>query len=82
MALVGLALGALVIWILARRRKRGEDYAVTAASPSELPSEQPKELYTDQVLIHELGSGDAGLSEMDGTGAPMEMHAMDVPARR
>ena len=80
-ALVGIALGALIVWILARRRKRAENYTVAAP----LAYEQPKAAYgggyTDQVPVHELGSGHAGYSEMDGTGAPVEMQAVDVRKR-
>ncbi|PMD32307.1 hypothetical protein L207DRAFT_572109 [Hyaloscypha variabilis F] len=83
-ALVAIALGALVVWILARRRKRG--HAVAAPPPSELAYEQRKSGYgggyTDQVPVHELGSGQTGLSEMDGTGMPVEMHAVNVNPKR
>lgn len=77
---MGIALGALIVWILARRRKRRQDYTVAAASPSQLPYEPPKVYggYKDQFPIHEMGSGHAGLSEMDGMGPPVEMQAVDI----
>ncbi|KAE9372893.1 hypothetical protein N431DRAFT_376178 [Stipitochalara longipes BDJ] len=85
-ALVAIAFGALIVWILARRRKRGQDYAVAAPPPSELAYEPPKGAYgggyTDHVPVHELGSGNTGLGEMDGTGAPTEMYAGDVQPKR
>jgi hypothetical protein len=38
---------------------------------------------TDQVPVHELGSGrDGGISEMDGRGAPVEMHAVDLQTKK
>ena len=85
-ALVAIALGALLVFILARRKKRSQEYAVAGLPPT-APVYEPKKEHTqyggaaqhgggykDQVPVHELGDQpDAGLSELDGSGVPAEL---------
>jgi hypothetical protein len=71
---VAIALGALIVFILARRKSRRNAVALPA---SELDGAyKPKSGYTDQVQVYELGSRtDVGMGELDGREAPVEMQS-------
>jgi len=70
------ALGALVFFILAKRRRRTGDYSASATGPTSELAWDPRKENNGQAQIHELGDRqDAGVIELDGHYVPAEMHS-------
>jgi hypothetical protein len=75
-ALLAIALGALIVFILARRKSRRNGHAVAIPTSELAGAYEPKSGYTDQVQVYELDNRtDVGMGELDGREAPVEMQS-------